>query len=207
MFLLLLLSSSLWAQEAGVFKDLRTYYNACGVVGKDDPRFEACNPPNMAQIMTNFQKDPKNVEDMKKISRFHMTHSLQVTGKMSLVAIYSALSTEKVGKKSYPIELSRFKDAWSYNHKFVVTLPPSCKPTPKTSLDLGQKIEGTSVEVKTILATIEGLRSYKCPDPKQGFLAFAVGVVDPTGKPDVWMINEKNEMKQIRSSTGRTPFD
>lgn len=207
MFLIFFLTTSLWAQSADLFKDLRTYYKACGVIGKDDPRFDSCNPPNMAQIMANFQKDPKNVEDMKKISRFHMTHSLQAHGKMSLVAIYSAFNTEFIEKKVYPTDLSRFKDAWGYNSKFVITLAPSCKPTPKTSLELGQKIENTVEELKVIKKTIEGLKSYPCPDSKKAFLAFAVGVVDPTGRPDVWMMNEKREMKQISSSTGKTPFD
>lgn len=207
MYLIFLLATSLWAQSPDTFKDLRTYYKACGVIGKDDPRFEACNPPNMAQIMANFQKDPKNVEDMKKISRFHMTHSLQAHGKMSLVAIYSAFNTEQIAKKVYPTDLSRFKDAWGYNSKFVITLAPACKPTPKTSLELGQKIENTVDELKVIKETIESLRSYPCPDPKKSFLVFAVGVVDPTGRPDVWMMSEKREIKQIRSSTGKTPFD
>jgi hypothetical protein len=207
MFLILLLSSSLWAQESGIFKDLRTYYQACGVVGKDDARFESCNPPNMQQIMTNFQKDPKNIEDMKKISRFHMTHSLQAHAKMSLLAVYSALNMEKKEKHVYPTDLTPFKSAWAHNSKFVITLAPGCKPTPKTSLELGQKIENTLEELTVIKKTIQSLSKYPCPNPRQGFLAFAVGVVDPTGKPDVWMMNEKNEIKQIGSSTGKTPFE
>lgn len=207
MLLILLMSTSLWAQDASLFKDLRTYYDACGVVGKDDPKFETCNPPNMGQIMANFQKDPKNVEDMKKISRFHMTHSLQAHGKMSLVAIYSAFGIDQREKKIYPNDLSRFKDAWRYNSKFVITLAPSCKPTPKSSLELGQKIDNSMAELKVIKDTIESLKSYPCPDPKKGFLAFAVGVVDPTGRPDVWMTSEKREIKKIKSSTGKTPFE
>lgn len=206
MFLSLFFVSSLFAQDGAIFKDLRTYYDACGVVGKNDPKFEACNPSNMNQIMEGFKKDPKNIETMNKISRFHMTHSLQSHGKLSLLAIYSAMSKEKKIKKSYPIDLTPFKDAWGYNSKFVITLAPACKS--KTSLDLGQKIENTRAELATIKETLEELKkSYPCPDSKKGFMAFAVGVVDPTGKSDVWMINEKNEMKMIRSSTGRTPFD
>lgn len=207
MLLAFLLSANLWAQDASIFKDLRTYYNACGVIGKDDPKFDACNPPNMQQIMANFQRDPKNVEDMKKISRFHMTHSLQAQGRMSLLAVYSAMNTENKLNKSYPTDLKRFKDAWGYNSKFAITLAPSCKPTPATSLDLGQKLDSLPEHIKLIKETIQKLSSYPCPDPKKGFLAFAVGVVDPTGKPDVWMINEKNQSKQIQSSTGKTPFD
>lgn len=207
MFLILLLATSLYAQDSSIFKDLRSYYNACGLVGKDDPRFESCNPPNMSQIMTNFQKDPKNVEDMKKISRFHMTHSLQAEGKMSLAAIYSAMSSEKSAKGAYPTDISRFKDAWAHTAKFAVTLPPSCKPRAKNSLDLGQGFKGSEADLRMLLDTIETLKSYPCPDPKKAFSVFAVGIVDPTGKPDVWMLNEKKEMKQIRSSTGKTPFE
>ena len=206
MFLALFIVSSLYAQGPGIFKDLRTYYDACGVVGKDDPKFETCNPSNMNQIMEGFKKDPKNVETMNKISRFHMTHSLQSHGKLSLLAIYSAMTKEQKVKKVYPTDLTPFKDAWAYNSKFVMTLAPSCKA--KTSLDLGQKIENTRAELATIKETIEELKkSYPCPDAKKGFIAFAIGVVDPTGKPDVWMMTEKNDMKMIRSSTGRTPFD
>ena len=207
MLFALLFSASLWAQDASLFKDLRTYYNACGVIGKDDPRFDACNPPNMQQIMANFQSDPKNVEDMKKISRFHMTHSLQNSAKMSLLAIYSAMNAENKINKSYPTDLKRFKEAWGYNTKFAITLAPACKPTTANSLDLGQKLDSSPENLKLIKESIQKLSSYACPDPKKGFLAFAVGIVDPTGKADVWMINEKKQTKQIQSSTGKTPFD
>lgn len=207
MFIVLLLASTLMAQESGIFKDLKSYYEACGVIGKDDPKFETCNPPNMNQIMANFQKDPKNVEAMKKISRFHMTHSLQGQGKMSLAALYSALSEEKKIKKIYPTDLAPFKEAWKYNSKFAISFSPSCRPASKTSLDLGQKLDVSVEEMKVIKETINSLSSYPCPDSKNKFSLFAVGVVDPTGKPDVWMINENKKLTQLRSSTGRTPFE
>lgn len=180
----LLLISVAHAQD--IFKDLRSYYNACGLVGKDDPRFEACNPPHMAQIMENFKQDPKNVEDMKKIARFHMTHSLQAPAKKALVKFY---------------ETKDLKQTVAGNESFVITLSPSCGG--KTSLDYGQVIKDGNQKMKTIKAGLAELKKYPC---SKTFMAFAVGVVDVTGNPDVWMINDKKELKQIIRSTGKTPF-
>jgi hypothetical protein len=205
---LITLCGSAQGQNPQIFKDLRTYYNVCGLIAKDDPKFDACNPPHIHQIMSNFQNDPKNVEDMKKISRFHMTHSLQAYAKTSLISLYTSMYAEKVVTGRFPTGLKKLKEAWVKNHLFVITLPPSCRPASANSLELGQTLETPSLEhTQLIKETIKSLNTYPCPKANEGFIIFAVGVVDPSEKVDVWMMNEKKEMKQIRRSNGRTPFD
>lgn len=196
--LFLLFSFSLSAQAGGIFKDLRTYYEACGLIGKKDPRFEACNPPNMSQIMESFKKDPKNKKDMEKIARFHMTHSLQKEGKESL----KELQKEMLSK---PRSLKEMKDVWKNNHLFVISFSPACGE--KTSLELGQKLKNYTERKKEVLTeTLHSLKKYPClKDPKK-FKIYAVGVVDVTERPDVWEMNEKGELRQIVRSTGKTPF-
>lgn len=194
-----LFSFSLHAQNGSSFKDLRTYYEACGLVGRDDPRFTACNPPNITQIMEEFKKNPKNVQDMKKIARFHMTHSLQKEARESLKALYGEM---KNGRKN----LDKLKEIWSKNQYFIITFSPQCKI--KNSLELGQKLKNYSDRKMSLLReSIESLEKYSCPHSIDKFTIFAVGIVDETEKPDIWEINEKGELKQVIRSLGKTPFD
>ena len=186
MKLLLLISLIGHAHAQDIFKDLRTYYNACGLVGKDDPRFERCNPPHMPQIMENFKKDPKNVQDMKKIARFHMTHSLQAEAKSSLKEYMTHFDLKKASR----------------NQSFVIA---SCGE--KSSLDMGQNLKNpTPLKLKTIKETLDKVRK-EHPCPRSGPIAFAVGVVDETGNPDAWMIDRELKLTQLIRSTGKTPFD
>jgi hypothetical protein len=191
-FFLLMFAGLAQAQSSGMFKDLRSYYNACGLLAVTDPKYEACNPPNLPQIMENFQKDPKNLEDMKKISRFHMTHSLQTPAKMSLLALHASDSKD----------LKDLKSIWKDNHSFVITFSPKCGSG--TSLDFGQQIAGGKVAL--IKEAIKRLDQYPCLQATHLFTAFAVGIVDETLKPDVWTINQKREVRHLLSSTGATPF-
>lgn len=201
MFILLGLILSIFtqAQNHGIFKDLKTYYESCGLVGKDDPRFKACNPPYMSQIMEGFKKDPKNRRDMEKIARFHMTHSLQKEAKESL----KLLQKEMRGKSK---TLNEMSSTWKSNQHFVITFSPQCKL--QTSLDLGQKLKDYSDHRRKILKeTLENLKKFPCEKAPLRFEVYAVGVVDVTDKADVWMINEKGELNQIIRSTGKTPFE
>lgn len=186
--------------NADTFTSPRTFWAACG----KEPAPTKCSGKDAMARMKEMCSNPSNQEDCKKLFQVFSARTLQPEAKTTLDSLYIQEQSNMASHNRYS---DNFESVWTgaargTKNAFYIYSIKSCNNGGRatTSLTYGWPLRPEIASAsKTLLAELDKALSHiPCPKPTE-FTLIAVGKVSPTGRPDVWEIDQKGKLKNIQS--------
>lgn len=138
-----------------------------------------------------------------------LARALQIEGKTALARIVGAEGAVLQEFKKYSLDPGIMGiEAESGARFYTVGFPDACAamagiPPEKARSQWANSpfAKGREQEISDFFRSIKD-----CPDPSQGFEAYAVGVIRPGGTLDVWRINQNKELVNLHSGMDANPI-
>lgn len=183
---------------AGTFSSPRDYWKSCNSGSK--PAAD-CGDVNSLKRMCSL---PKNQADCAEVSNFYSALSRQVEAKNGLSVFWVAERTIQAETSAFSSDLWALKESFPVGkeQRYVFGVPFPCQvKKQQTTLDYpGISFHPMLIaNKKLILAEFAKLPAGKsCPMKGTGFLIMAVGFPGEKAETDVWIMDDKKQLENIK---------
>lgn len=204
--MIIVFTISVFTSFCAYSSSVREWWGSCNGIHLNST---CLNEDELAKFKTlctngNFKKDCQKVID------YVVAKTRMIEAKTFLTSGFSSQMKFYSENHRYSVEVEKIwsKETVEHAFSFVFGLFPSCDISGKGNLIFGKSLRADVLEFQSDIQKIyESLASQSCSDVRDGFVLVAIGkVTNSKNDFEVFTIDQKKNIKVIRSGLGLSPF-